>query len=85
MIAKRSIESPVKLTISASWLRCSCKKINFSIKPISALNIAMKNMTTPKKMCHGANLALVEDSAPGKKNEKKAKSHCKIKRIKSNF
>lgn len=56
----RSINKPVKFTMRASWLRPSPKNMNCCARPVWAVTMIIKKMTAPKKICHGAKLALVD-------------------------
>lgn len=65
--AKRKSKRPVKLTISASWLRNNSRNLKYSTKPVSAVPTARRKITSPINLCHGKSVALVDISAPGKK------------------
>lgn len=71
--ANRKSNNPMKLTMSASWLRRRPKpnEMNFCNNPISAVQIAKKKITKPPKVCHGLYAALEYDSARGNTKEKK--------------
>lgn len=75
--ANKNIKRPMKFTIRASWERPKPKLMKVWANPISVVHIAKRNMTMPIKMCQGINVALVDFSAPGAKNVKKASNHFK--------
>lgn len=53
--------------------------MNLSTNPVSALQIAIRKITAPRKACHGFMFALIVYVVPGNINEKNEINHCKRK------
>lgn len=51
--------------------------VNICPNPVSALQIAIRKITAPKKACHGFMFALIAYDVPGDMKKKNAINHCK--------